>query len=622
MFSIGGIASGLDTETMIRQLMQLERIPVRQFQQRQQQLRGVDDAWGKVVGKLSALRSAVDKVNETRDFASFTAVTSSNADAVAATKTGSPSQGSLTFTVSQLAQRHQVAYAEMASPDALVGAGTFTVNGKSITTTADTTLAQLAKQVNDAGAGVNAQVVQTSGGAYRLMLSAKASGTANAISVTATPPNLGAQTELRAAADAVLDLGGGVTVTRSSNTITNLIEGVTLDLKQAGATTTVSTARDTAAAAEAIKEMVKGLNDALTTLKDLTAYDPTSKKSGALQGDSTARRLTIDLRSAISSAVAGLTGDFTSAGQVGISLTRDGMVKLDEAKLSQALSTNFDAVTDLFSRAGQASHADVTYVRSTDRTANGDHTVRVTSAATVAAVTGATYSPPLSGEPKVFRIVNDKGVEVSVTLDSTDTDVTAAVNRINNALSAAGVSTITASDDGGAIRLAEDRYGDAPKFTVISDTAGDNIYGLAGEHRGTDIQGEFVAADGTVSAATGTGRTLTATAGPATGLVVRADVAAAGDYGTVTVTGGLGGALGGVLSWAEGSDGAVTRARSSLTDHIRRIDDRIAEFEVRLTSRETTLRRQFTALETAMSKLQSQSSWMSMQLASFNAPQG
>jgi flagellar hook-associated protein 2 len=156
---------------------------------------------------------------------------------------------------------------------------------------------------------------------------------------------------MRPAADTTLTLGGGVTVTRSGNTVTDVLAGVSLELKQSDPTktVTVTTTRDTEAAKAAIQGLVDAVNGVLSTLKDLTKYDAASKKAGVLQGDDTARKLMMELRRALSDTVAGLTGTYTAASSVGVSLTSDGLTKLDPTKLQKAFDTDYAAVARLFS---------------------------------------------------------------------------------------------------------------------------------------------------------------------------------------------------------------------------------------------------------------------------------
>lgn len=271
-------------------------------------------------------------------------------------------------------------------------------------------------------------------------------------------------------------------------------------------------------------------------------------------------------------------------------------------------------MTSLFARTGAATSARVEFAAASSATASGAYQVHIDKAATVAFSTGASYTPPM-GDPKVFTVTTSAGTTVSVTIEEADSLATA-VQRINAALAAQGVTTIVADEQDGALRLAETRYGAAASFTVTD--SGD--LGLDGTFAGDD-------AEGTIGGlpATGNGRTLTASEGNASGLSLRitatqAEVAGAGGaFGQVSFSTGLAGMLDATLRKFEGAGGEIARARTSLTNEIRRFDDRIAEFDVRLASRETTIRRQFTALESAMGRLRSQSAWMASQMMSMNA---
>ena len=613
-FNISGLASGLDTNSMITELMRLERLPVTRYQQRQTELGKVDAAWGTVNTKLSAVRSAVDTLRKPDAFARFVASSSSDEAVATVNVTGTPAAGSLSFGVTQLAKSHQLAFAEVGAADASLWSGaeetlTLTKGGEThqLKTTSTTTLASLAKEINGLGAGMSAQVVQTTPGAFRLVVSSSATGTANAIGIGGAPAALGTATDLQTAADAVLDLGGGVTVSRSSNTITDLVDGVSVQLKQVG-TTTVSTARDDAAAVDAVKKMVDSLNGVLSTVKDLTKYSPDTKVAGVLQGDPTARKLAMDLRTAVSSTVGNLTGAYTAGSSVGLSLTRDGTIALDTAKLQKALGEAPDAVANLFNgRSGTTTDPAVTFASSSDRTTAGTYGVDVTASATLAQTTGAAF---VAGAARTMTVTVG-GSPVEIALADGD-DATTVAGKVNSALDAAGHTSVRADVLGGALRLQESRYGAAHSFAV----AGSGDWGLDGTFTGTDVAGKIGGRD-----AVGAGRVLKSSAGQSLDLAVTVTAGAPGSYGTVTVAGGISAALDGVLRWAEGdkyasdpneATGSLQRARNTLKSQIRRFDDQIAAFEVRLESRETTLRKKFAALETALSSVQSQTSFLGM----------
>ena len=631
LFTVGGIASGLDTSTIISQMIDIERIPIQRLEARKSNLDTVDRAWQGVSSKLSGLRSVLDGLRQATDWSSFTTASSSS-DAVSVTASGaSATPGQLTFTVESLATSHrEVLAGTFSSLDDLVGAGTFTLTDDvgaelvSITTDGTTTLRNLVSRIDAAGVGVDAQALQVSSGSFRLVLGSTATGLESAFGVTTDIAALGASSTVSAGADAHLTIGS-LDVYRSSNTVADLVEGVTIDLKSTSATpVTVTTGRDVDAAVEAVTAFVAAINGVLGEVKAQSAYNAESKTAKPLQGDSTARALGLRVRSAISGTINALAGAFTHAGAVGLSLTRDGAVSLDAEALRDALNEDFDAVAGVFAQNLGSDDDRVSFGFAGDATAAGSYDVVVTQAARVAAITGATYSPP-GGSPKVFTITTSDGTNVEVTIDD-GMSVDQAVARINAALQAAATSSPTASvatlDDGmggttEGIRLEGSRYGAAHSFTV-SGYGGD----LDGTHTGQDVAGTI---DGV--AAVGTGRSLRSASGASSGLGLtitasEADVAAAGgtlDLGTVSYSSGIGGSLDRVLEEFEGIDGSIQRARDLISGQKRLFDDQIEAYEVRVALREVTLRRKFAGLESTLGTLQAQGNWLSGQLGSLTS---
>ena len=235
MFSIAGIASGLDTEGIVNQLVALERQPILRYESRQAKLRTVDAAWGTVTTKLSAVRAAVDKLDRASDLNDLWKVSSSNADAVAATRTpgATSAAGEVTLRVDALARAQQSSgTVGFASRDAAVDGTSFRVLAAdgvtelgTVDLTAGLTLDELATAV-DAFDGVSAGVVKVADGDFRLTMRAEATGTANAFSIDsdATAFDEAADLTTIAAADSQVTVGG-LTVLRSSNTVTDLVAG-------------------------------------------------------------------------------------------------------------------------------------------------------------------------------------------------------------------------------------------------------------------------------------------------------------------------------------------------------------------------------------------------------------
>ncbi|HSK21921.1 MAG TPA: flagellar filament capping protein FliD [Egicoccus sp.] len=640
LFSIGGLASGLDTSNIISQLMKIERQPVVRMESTQAQLRQVDGAWNQVNTKLSALRTAVDKINRRDRFTSMVAVTSSNSDAVSVTRGTGTTTGTLSFRVDQLAQSAQMASGDFAATDTPLAAGTFEVAIGGQTTTVELdgtqTLSDLVAKLNAAEGGFTASTVKIADGQYRVLLTGDDSGAGNDLAVTSTlaPFGAGQTTNLRTARDAQVTLGTGVdaiTISRASNTITDLVPGASVTLNKTTADeVTVTSSRDVEAAVRAVNDYVTALNGAIDTLKSLTAYDAETNTAGLLQGDATARQLMGQLRSSAVTSLGVPREPFSNGYEVGLSVDRYGKAVLDETKLRDALAEDFDAVGRVFGRAATVSEPSAVGMAGSTATADGNYEVEVTTAATAAKAVGATYDPPGAGEPKTFRVISG-GRTATVTIDTTHLSAADVIAEINEALEASDLGYLSArAGEGGEgdLVIESSDYGSKSTFTIEEMTGagegatvvpGGTAWGLEGTYTGTDASGRIRPVGGDWSDLTGSGQTLTASEGPGEGIkfVWTADAASTGAFG-VAFTQGLGGQMDATLRSAEGSSGSVARARTGISNQISMYDTRIEGFEHRLTLRESTLIRQFTAMETAMSRMNSQMSWLSSQLSSLN----
>ncbi|MFP4235106.1 MAG: flagellar filament capping protein FliD [Nitriliruptoraceae bacterium] len=638
MFSIGGIASGLDTTDMINQLMQLERQPVTRLEQRQDELESTKDAWGQLTTRLSSLRSATDGLRRTDRFDDLVALDSSDPDAVAISRgTGAVDHSELSFTVEQLATRMQ-----RSSADRFAGLDA-ALDGRELTITdadgiahdltadlgADATLSDLVTAINDAGIGVEASALQVTPGEHQLVLTAEDTGIDASFDVTSSGwGNEFAVTQ--DAQDAHLKVGG-IDIFRGSNTVDDLVEGATLQLNRTTDTAvTVSAERDVDGAVEAVTGFVEEINKAIDTIGELTSFDPESKKSGPLQGQFAASQLAFDLRSAITQPIAGLEGPESLASSIGLSVDRNGTVQVDEAALRQAFTDDFDGTAARFARTGSSSDPEAAdQVGGSRDTVAGTYAVEITRAATVARATGSSYTPPGDGQPKYFTVQAPGGGLVQIEIDTSVDTASKAAAKIQQALEDAGATSLTAGTDGDRLTLESTRVGSGGTFEVYeTDAAGEpltdggDVWGLQGLHEGLDVQGTI---DG--QAATGAGGTLTAEEGPAAGLSVftTEDLTLAdGDTHTFDVNfwHGIGAAMDSQLLKTEGSTGSIARARSSIDSQMSIYQDRIDAYEERLESREETLRRQFVAMETAMDRFNSQGQWLQGQLAQLGGQAG
>jgi flagellar hook-associated protein 2 len=346
MVSIDGLVSGLDTTSLVQQLMQLERAPQVRLANQQSQLKTTITGYQGLNTQFSLIGNAAEAAAEAATWTAARATSSDDARVGVTATPGAPA-ARLTVAVQQLAtDQVSTSTATVSSPtDAAVTTTAITLTrGGSTTdlTLAGTSLADLVKAINDADAGVTASAVQDTPGSYRLVLTSTGTDT---VSVTATADGsdpfttaLGPLTQTSAGTDAELLVGGpgGYLVTRSSNTVSDLLDGVTLTLKQAdpSAAVTVEVGPDVDAITAKVDKMVSAANAALGEISRLTAYDAETGSAGVLMGDSLPRLLQLRIVDAVRG-----SGD-GSAGAAGITVTRDGTLTFDKARFAEAYAAD------------------------------------------------------------------------------------------------------------------------------------------------------------------------------------------------------------------------------------------------------------------------------------------
>jgi flagellar hook-associated protein 2 len=223
-----------------------------------------------------------------------------------------------------------------------------------VRTTSTSTLSDLTSALNASGSPVTASLVNTGDGSatpYRLVLSATGTGSAGALTIDSSGINVlgaGQLSTVVTAADAQLEVGGA-TITRSTNTVTDLVPGVTINLVKAtpsgGSPTTVSVSRDPAATATKVQALVDAVNGVLNAVKTQTAYAASTNKGGPLSGEGGARAITSTLLDAVLSATG--TGQTKVLSQLGIQTSRDGTLTFDSTAFSAAVTKDSDGVASL-----------------------------------------------------------------------------------------------------------------------------------------------------------------------------------------------------------------------------------------------------------------------------------
>lgn len=222
-----------------------------------------------------------------------------------------------------------------------------------VTADETTTVVNLVSRLNADGGPVRAQMIDTGDGtatSHRMVLSASGTGVANAADVDLSGLALfgGGMTTIRNASDAVLTMGdGAITITRSTNSITDAIPGVTIDLVGTSPDTDVeiTVGADLDARVGNVKSFVDEMNRALSQVRTATRYDVDTSTGAPLVGSSAARAIGDRLTAAMGTVVPG--GSLVLLGEIGITLGADGTFRLDETRLSSALESNAEGVERL-----------------------------------------------------------------------------------------------------------------------------------------------------------------------------------------------------------------------------------------------------------------------------------
>jgi len=373
-----GLASGLDIQGIVSQLVALERRPLVPLQQQAASFQSKLSVFGTIKSMVSALGDAASKLSATSAWNPVRATTTS--DAVGITAKSGTAATSMSIEVQSLAKAQSTASTAVAT-GGTIGSGTLSIqlggwdgttftpgsaSAVNVTVAASDTLSDIATKINAAKGGVNATVLRDASG-ERLLVRSDKTGQAQGFQITATDDdgqntdanglsrlaftsNAGAlvgMTLSQAGANAQATVNN-VPISSASNTVTDALPGITLNLnKVTTAPVEVAVSQDK----DSIRKNLQGFVDAYNAINNMlataTKYDPDTKVAGSLQGDSTAVGLQNALRRMMGSVTPG--GEFQRLSDIGITLKSGGVMSIDGSKLDKALE-NPEALQRLFTQ--------------------------------------------------------------------------------------------------------------------------------------------------------------------------------------------------------------------------------------------------------------------------------
>jgi flagellar hook-associated protein 2 len=646
-----GIGSGLDINGLITKLMEVEKAPLTALTKKEADYQAKLSAYGTLKGAVSSLQTSVKALSNPLKMNTLSAK-ADDASVLAATTSSIAKAGSYNIEVTSLARAQKLYSKAFDAATETVGTGTITLTfgtyagdpptsisanpdktAKTITIGSENaTLTGVRDAINAADAGVTASIINDGEG-YRLVIASDDPGAANAmqISVADADGNNSDTSGLSALAhvpggalnmnqdadntaqDAVVKIDG-ITVTKSSNTISDAIQGVTLNLLKAnaGAATTLTVKNDPTILKSAIESFVKAFNELDATMDELGGYDIKTQKGGLLQGDSALRAIQTQVRNLLTSSVSGASG-LRTLSDVGLSLQRDGTLSLDVAKLEKALADPSKNVASLFAPTGVASDGLIDFVGYSAQSAGGQYGVFIAQMPTRGSVAGS-----IAAETEITALnnaldltVDGQSIGISLTPGSY-TAVTLATElqlQINTALSSSG-KTVSVTQDSGTLSITSSRWGSASSVSLTGGNGLAALFGSPVETAGLDVAGTI----GSV-AAVGTGQSLVGT-GAASGLELLINGGNTGARGSVNFSKGIASTLDSLLGgFLDEDTGTIASKTSGIDNSIEQLNSQREVINRRLEQVQKRYQAQFTALDTLIASMQQTSAYLTQQLA-------
>ena len=353
-----GVGSGLDLEALVQNLVAAEARPIQLLESRKVDIDLKISGFGQIQGALSDFQTAVAALNTAE---AFRGVSASSSDETVLTAGANPSAvtGSNVVEVTQLAQNNKFGTQSFTNEDEVIGTGqlSFTVGAETFTvdiTSENNTLAQIRDAINaeSDNTSVQASIINVDEGS-KLILTANESGVANQIVFTVTDDDandtddaglsrlvFGIQ-ELDEARDATLVVDG-FAVTRSSNEITDVIQGINLSLSDLG-TTTVSVSENLGVAKTTIESLVTAYNSLASTLA--------VQGDNALSGENTILNIESRVRALFSDTYNDSDANINYLFQIGLSFDRDGVLSFDSEAFDEQIGNNIGEIQNLFTNA-------------------------------------------------------------------------------------------------------------------------------------------------------------------------------------------------------------------------------------------------------------------------------
>ena len=603
----GSITGQLDVQWIVEQMIYAKQQPIRAMETEQFWYEAKIEAFQELNTKVSSVESSLYALNNT-GFDSMNAV--SDDETILTASTGvTASEGNYFVIVRQLAKSQSDMSDGFATADTALGAGTFTISptdgGDNIDiNTSGKTLTELKDEIN-ANAEDFAATVIYDGTDYHLQITAGETGVENGFAITDTGIGTNMTTKI-VAQDALINVNTELeadAISRSSNTITDVIEGVTLTLKDADVSKTIklTVSNDTSDLREKIDAFAEAFNDLADYLNAQFEFDTENERAGILSGESAALKVQKELYSVVSTRIGGVddSEDYKSFAVIGIELDETGKISINDSKLDDALSGHLDAVERIFKDIGTTTYSEVSYVGKTGSGASGRYGIDITQVAekaTISADVDINGANLFTGTETLT--ISYVGTDYTVDLDGSVTAMTLndVVNAVNNELSSTAMS---ATSSGDRLIIESNAYGDLESIDISS--TGTDIFLTSKSDSGQNVEGSFTDSEGNVDSVVGSGQKLTSS----DGLIAMIKSTTTGSKGDIYLTTGIGESLREAMNELSFPfTGIISRSIETYDTQLDNIDKKISDINRNLAMEEEILIAQFSQANAALAELE------------------
>lgn len=665
--SSAGIGSNLDVDGIVTKLMSVEQKPLTSLNKKEASFQAKLSGFGTLKGALSQFQTAVRGLS---DISKFQGVRATVGDASVATVSGTAAAKPATYSlkVTQLAQAQKLVAAGTASDITPIGNGVLTFDFGTIAGTPDAlgkypappattfassgsgtktvtidasnnSLAGIRDAINSAGVGMTATIVNDGGASpYRLALTSNSTGKASSVKISVAdvpdgvlpptalssllahdPAGSQALSETSAARNSEFSIDG-IAVSKANNSVSDVIAGVTLNLLKENplTATAVTVARDTAAVNTAVNTFVKAYNDISQNLRDAAAYNAATGSAAILNGEASVRSMQAQIRGVLTTPIAGGATTLSRLSQVGVTMQKDGLLSVENGKLSAALESNFGDFAGLFAAAGKTTDSLVSYTGTSSSTVPGSYAVKVDTIATKGYTVGSAAAGLDITALNNTLDVKLNGISATITLSvkvyATAAELAAEIqSKINGvaAFSSTG-SAASVTETNGVLSITSNTYGATSSVVVTGVGAADLKLDSTGANvvTGVNVAGTINGAP-----ASGSGQLLTASGGdPSAGLSIMISGGATGARGTVNFSQGYAFQFDKMTTSMLSETGPLSSRTEGIAASIKTLNKNRADITARLATVEKRYRAQFTALDLTISRMNTTSTFLAQQL--------